>query len=761
MNRCDLRALTGAFVAATLALSGCRQTKELAQEVVERALPSASTGKALPPVNPTQRERLDLLGSLQLCEVRHRGLFIDFTSEQADVYRSLSAVRGPEVRLVRRAGVRTSEVLARTVPVEVWLDKAAQNVALSLRAAAIGAADVSAFIDGKRIGGGKLAPGTGSVLYLGSVAEELPLGKHVIELRFSGKGPQPGEVKASLDWLRLHFADDRDERYLAPILDNLVIDAALAGKPRRSLALRAPGSVRCPLAPAIGSRVRVDVGYWGEGSGVARVDARTSDGNVVTLAEQRVKGGEAAEWQTLDLTLDAFGGGLIALELSASESGSAGRVLFGEPRVERDVNVVTPARAKYVVVVMAGGLERGLVPPWGERELMPTLFRIADQGTVFEGYRANSATVNGVMASLLTGKLPAEHGVLDSTTRLRSQLPVLGEAVRKHHGASAFFTNVPYSFEAFGFDRGWDKMSTYSPVEDRPGTEPLIHAADWIGAELGAEKEGPRLLFVHLSAAHPPWDVTQDEAKILPPEEYTGIIEPRKAAASLRDVRHRDRASRRLLGPNDWVRVEALQKVALRKVDTALGSLVRKLEDAGIWDQTLFVFLGDVGMGERTGVPFDPHGSLDEARLMVPLIVKFPSALNLRGAERHLVGTSSVGQLLATSLGVESELGVAEVTRRTLGGGQELVEAPLVAREGQKFAIYLGRYRVLGSLDGAVRLCDVETDPACGFDLAAEHPYLLQWILRLARPELTYQPGEPIYAEPDARTNNALRVYGL
>jgi hypothetical protein len=754
------RAWTGALTLAALLLGACRQTKELAQEVALHALPSTTVGKPAI-VTPTQRERLDLLKSLNLCEVRHRGLFIDFTSEQADVYRSLGALRSPEVRLVRRAGVQTSEVLTRAVPVEVWLDKAAQNVALSLRAAAGSASEVVAFIDGKRVGGAKLAPGTGSVLYLGSVADELPLGRHVIELRFNGKGPQPGEVKASLDWLRVHFADDRDERYLAPILDNLLLDAAIGDKPRRSLALRAPGSVRCPLAPALGSRVRVEVGYWGEGSGVARIDARGSDGSVVTLAEQRVKGGEGAEWQTLDLTLDAFAGNVIALDFVASESGSAGRVLFGEPRVERDVDVAVAPRASYVVVVVAGGLERGLVPPWGQRELMPTLFRVAEQGIVFEGYRATSATVNGAMASLLTAKLPAQHGVLDGTTRLGSQLPVLGEAVRKHHGAAAFFSNVPYSFEPFGFDRGWDKLATYSPVDDRPGTEPLIHAADWVASELGEEREGPRLLVVHLSAAHPPWDVTQDEAKILPPEEYAGVIEPRKAAASLREVRHRDRSSRRLLGPNDWVRVEALQKVALRKVDTALAGLVRKLEDAQIWDQSLFVFLGDVGMGERTGVPFDPHGSLDEARLMVPLVVKFPADANLRGSERHLVGTAAVGQLLATSLGVASELGVPEVSRRSLGGGQELVEAPLVAREGQKFAIHLGRYRVIGGSDGGVRLCDVETDPACGFDLAAEHPYVLQWILRLARPELTFQPGEPVYAEPDTRTSNALRVYGL
>jgi hypothetical protein len=753
------RATLGAIAALAVSVAACKETKELARGVVGQASPTAPPVDDSEPVVASKRERLDLLQSVNVCEVRHRGLFIDFTSNQSDVYRSLNGVRGPEVRLVRRAGAQTSEVLARVVPVEVWLDKATRDVALSLRAAAGSAADVTAFIDGKRLGASKLTP-SGSVLYLGGVAEELAIGRHVIELRFGGKGPHPGEVKANLDWLRVHFADDRDERYLAPIFDNLVVDAALQSEPRRALALRAPGSVRCPLAPAIGSRVRVDVGYWGEGSGVARIDVRTSDGNVVTLAEQRVKGGEDATWQTLDLTLDAFAGNVIALDLAASESGTAGRVLFGEPRVERDVKVEPPLRAPYVVVVVAGGLDRALVPPWGPRELMPTVFRLAEQGMVFDGYRANNATVNGVMASLLTGKLPVEHGVLDASIRLRSSLPVLGEAVRKQHGTAAFFSNVPYSFEAFGFDRGWDKLANYSPVEDRPGAEPLVHASDWLSVQVAAKNEGPRLLVVHLSAAHPPWDVTQDEAKILPPEEYLGVIEPRRAAASLREVRHRVRASRRILGPNDWLRLEALQKVALRKVDVALASLIRRLEEAGVWDQSLLVFVGDVGMGERTAVPFDPHGNLDEGRLGVPLIVKFPRELEVRGTQRHSVGTAALGQLLATALGVAPDLSLPELAGRHFGGVQALVDHPLVARQGRKFVIYLGRYRVQGGADAPAKLCDMETDPACGFDLAAEHPYVLQWILRLARPELGFEPGEPAYVEPDEATGNALRVYG-
>src|SRR5690606_15909680 len=113
--------------------------------------------------------------------------------------------------------------------------------------------------------------------------------------------------------------------------------------------------------------------------------------------------------------------------------------------------------------------------------------------------------------------------------------------------------------------------------EDRPGSAPILHGRDWLKEHLATDSSVPRLLVMHLSAAHPPWDVTPEEARVLPPEDYNGIVEPRRGAMALREVRQRHRASRRILGPNDWQRVEALQVAALQKLDTALEALVSEL----------------------------------------------------------------------------------------------------------------------------------------------------------------------------------------
>lgn len=751
------RVLLGLWLVTSLA---CQRAKELVAEqqaqAVTDAVPSGIAPKA------KRQSRVNLLERLSLCEVRHRGLFVDLTSELSDIFRSPGNIASGELRRVKQGSEDVAFVLTKALRFEIWLERSVKNVGFSLRAAQGTASDVSLWLNGKRLGGGKLGTTGGEVTYLGASSEELATGRHVVELRFSGRGKAGSEAKAVVEWLRLHFPEDRDSRYAAPTKSNLVSDVALGGKPRTALALRAPGSVRCPVAPNRGARVRVDVGYWGEGGGVARIDARTAAGDVVTLAERRVTGGDAAVWEPLDMSLDAFSAQLVALEFSAEESGVGGRVLFGEPRIELETEAVPTGTADYVVVVALGGLERGLVPPWGAREGMPTLFALSQESIVFRGYHASAASVNGAMASLLTAKSPLEHGVLDSSQVLPENVLTLGSATRKRLGAAAFFSNVPYTFEAFGFGKGWDWVETFSPVEDRPGTEPLIHAGDWLKKRLGTELSGPQLVFVHLSAAHPPWDVTQDEAKVLPPEDYAGVVEPRRAALALRSVRQRERATQRVLGPNDWIRVEALQRLALRKVDVALGNLIAAMKQANVWDKTMFVLVGDVGMGERNAVPFSPQGAFDEARLAVPLMVKFADKVNARGDNQQMLDSAGLGLVIAESMGLGAEFQSDTAARRgisTVRGGATVV--PLVARGGDRFAAYMGRYRLLGSRGEVSSLCDLETDPTCGFDVAAEQPFIVQWLLRMVRQSEASGVSSTEYLGSDDRTRNALYVYGL
>lgn len=704
----------------------------------------------------------DLLETIWSCDVRYRGLLIDPASEFAQSSRGF--VFGPQaqVRSADRAGTQTAHILTNKIEYDFWLSAAAEDLMISARMHAGSARRVVAFLDGRRLGAAQLPKRGAKTLRFGPSSVSVGPGRHVLTLRFVG-ARRAAEPFAMLDWIRVHLAAAADDQYAAPTADNLLEDIVLGDVPRRSLALRAPGSVRCGIMPSSGLRLKLDVGYWGTGGGVFQVRVRSASGNTVVLAEQQVEGGDKGNWTPLDLSLDAFADELIAVEFAAVQTGGAGRIVFGEPKLVRHQPPLPSSEARHVVVIALGGMSRQLLPPWGSREGLGTFFELAQESVAFDGYRANSTLVTSVMATLLTGARPAQHQVLDPSTRIPGELTLLSEAFRRRLGASAFFTNVPYTFGAFGFDQGWGTFRAFSPVEDRPAAEPLLLGADWLKQELERDPEQPKLLVVHLSGAHPPWDVSADVLKHLPPQDYDGVLEPRRSALRLRRLRNQRRGR---LTSADWERLEAMQHVSLKKVDVALSRLVRTLREAQQWDDTLLVIMGDVAMGDRPNIPFAPAGALEEGRLAAPLLVKFPGGNDLPRRVGVRLSTEAIGKTLYESLAVDMDVRSSVASLGTSARSGTLLDAnPVLARVGHQYSFYLGRYRLQGNIGEVPSLCDIEVDPACQLDLYSRSPFLVQWMWRSALVQLQNGSNGPSWerrpADVDEWTRAALIVYGL
>jgi arylsulfatase A-like enzyme len=468
----------------------------------------------------------------------------------------------------------------------------------------------------------------------------------------------------------------------------------------------------------------------------------------------------------VDVSLEPFAGQLIGLEFAAEASTSNGRVVFAEPRLERLDAPVASATARNVVVVVAGGLDRATIPPWGDRKGLSNAFLLADQGVAFDGYRASSSIATSVLATLLTGLPASTHGVLSLSGRVPARLPLMSRMLRERASNSALFSNVPTTQAAFGFARDWGHFESHSPLEDMPATAPVLAGADWLRKDGARGDTAPRLLVVHVSGGHPPWDISNEELALILPKDYEGPIDARRGAITLHEYRARVAAGRKTLSPADWVRVEALQALSVRKLDTSLGSLFRYLQEANQWDDTLFILMGDVGVGDRPEIPFAPDGSLTEGRLAAPLIVKFPQGRRPRAHVNNRVSTGSVARAISEALGLNpaahnpapSLLALAELGDPTEG-------SRVLSRTMNSYAFYLGRYVLRGTLGQVPSLFDLEVDPAAQTDLAAEQPFLVEWMWRLCVLEMkrgaTSNPEEREVAEMDAETRAALAAYGI
>lgn len=750
-----------ASVALVLGTAACRDEDQHAAPVASaRPLPVA-------PAQPLSSgsDQTSLLELLDTCEVSHRGLSIDVGSPASQTQRVFAQSFEKDVTPLRHGGGSFAEIASRSVDYQFYLNEPLEALHVSLRVRGKRAGRLAVYVDGKRLGSAKLTPGEARVVNFKLSTAALAAGRHEVGIRLSAGERGAEGAYAEIEWLRLTSPDEADDQYAAPTLKDIVSDVVLEKRPRRSIALREQSIVRCPLWPSPDTRLKSWLGFWGEGSGRAELRVVRQGGEVVTLEQRQIEGGENAGWSAIDVPVGRFAGELVALELAVRDASGVGRVAFGDPalvRTRTETARVPPATS--VVLVVMSGLRRANVPPWGSVAQLPGFAELVRGGTVFTNFRAPSSVPAAVLASMLTGVSPRVHSLEDHAARLPSRVHTINEAFKQASGHAAMFTGVPTSFPAFGFDRSWDEHQAVSPVSDEPGHAPFVLAETWLKRDVEAGPEARRLVLIHARGVHPPWDVPKEEAALMKPEEYDGVVDARRGGIALGNLRASTKGTRRL-STDDWARLRALELAALKKQDAAFSHLAKTLQTLGLWENALVMIAGDVASGEPPAIPYHPAGSLEEGRLNVPLLVKFPGRA-LAGKEVNVPVTAvDVAQTVLTALGLESSEAIEGEDLFSLAAGRlPLAGRPLWATFGTNFVTRIGPWRLSGRLGTTPHLCELGVDPACVDNLFDRRWFiansLWKWTYLAEQAARSKQLAtrEPASIDPD--TSAALAVWG-
>jgi len=730
----------------------------------EAPKPAASAPRvALPGEPPTTLSWIDELSD---CDVEHQGVFLDVGSPATDSRRDHMIGPFDSSDVHERAGASFARIHTRRLAFEFAVLDPMQRVAVSVRALGVASRAVNVYVDERRLGVIALSRDDPKIASL--PLEELAAGTHTVTLRFSGGREGADDPFAEVDYIRIGPPLESTDSYAPPTLRDIVTDVVLDGVPERSVVLRSPATVRCTLRVAPGMKLRASAGYWGNGRGLARIRVVLDGEKPRVVAERKVTGGTGAVWTPLSVDLTEYVGRVIGVELTAAESSGSGRVAFGEPSTV-SARAAAPAEvgnAAVVVVVVASGLDRRSIPPWGPSDGLPTLARLVHDGVAFERYRAPTSVAPAVFASLVTGVPPRAHGLEDPVSRLTDDVRLIGERAKEGSVHSALFTGVPLSFPAFGFERGWDQYEAISPVTDLPAAEPLLRGAAWLKGQYDADRDAKLLLFVHVRGGHPPWDVTRDEVSAMPPEEYAGALEPRAGAIVLSNLRAQKRSpAEQRLTADDWRRLHALEDAALRKQDAGLRRIVEVLEREGLYGRSLIVVMGDVAAGDPPGIPFAPLPPLHEDVLLTPLIVKFPNGALAGTQAGAMTTTMDINSTLLRALGVGTE-GIDGTDLARLARDDLPVDGhPAIATLGTRYATRFGQWLLTGDLGRKPFLCQIEVDPSCATDVFAESPVAAEALWRrtfhaqaAARALREHRP--PTQAIFDVDTASALKVYG-
>lgn len=291
----------------------------------------------------------------------------------------------------------------------------------------------------------------------------------------------------------------------------------------------------------------------------------------------------------------------------------------------------------------------------------PNIDRLAKEGIVFSNGYISSSVCSPSRAGLMTGKNQLRFGYFDNTgphqagfnpdymglplaevtlaDRLKLQGYATGLMGKWHLGEASHFYPLKRGFDDFWgflggghdyFDGGPDGKGMQSPIEcNYKKPEPLTYITDDIGDEsvdfMDRHKKEPFFLFTSFNAPHSPMQATKADLELF---------------KHIKDDLRRTYCA------------------MVYRMDVNVGKIIQKIEDEGIRDNTLVVFISD------NGGPADliSNGSINaplngqkttllEGGIRVPFIMNWPAQLMAGKTEDMTVSSLDIFPSFVTVAG--------------------------------------------------------------------------------------------------------------
>jgi arylsulfatase A-like enzyme len=376
-------------------------------------------------------------------------------------------------------------------------------------------------------------------------------------------------------------------------------------------------------------------------------------------------------------------------------------------------------------------------------------------------------------ASIFTGRYTFQHGAeaserapewaTQNAVGLAESFVTLAELfAARGYRTGGFVANEVFLAQRFGFAQGFE---TYL-AKRKPATLVNESAFEF----LARRGDAPFFLFVNYMDAHRPYRTAPIADAVSrglcePDPEPAGELLDRYIEAVMAKTGEDTAALReRVVGQYD---------LGVAHDDLALGALIAKLKELGVYDDTLIVVTSDHGeyFGEHELV--EHSKDVYQEALRVPLVVKRVGQTNGRVIDTP-VSHAELARLIGAGLTTEQETEFARQFPYAPGAPLRLAEIwlsrpnELAASWGARFkrkraALYLDKWKYIRSSDGANELYDLEADPREATNLAATKPELAQTLAaRLDRFESESRAAEASGAPVEVSDEelNTLRELG-
>ena len=280
------------------------------------------------------------------------------------------------------------------------------------------------------------------------------------------------------------------------------------------------------------------------------------------------------------------------------------------------------------------------------RETTPNIDALARDGIVFEKHFAQFPETRPSTASLFTGQHPDTHLAYDRRT-IDPDSFTLAKGLKAVGYHTVLFSQNEYASPLWGLGAEFDE-AYYEPHLKKGGRDiPEIWRPEalleLIGPWVAERPPEPFFAYVHFMPPHNPYIGPPDVKHFFADEEPPGTWE---APFPFDEV---EPELREKVKGRSQTRYVNLYDGNLRYGDWAVGELERLLQEAGVFEDTIFVVTSDHGeaFGEH-GYWGHTFSAFDES-IHIPLVVRLPGSERIVG---RISGLTQSVDVLPTLLGL-------------------------------------------------------------------------------------------------------------
>lgn len=366
--------------------------------------------------------------------------------------------------------------------------------------------------------------------------------------------------------------------------------------------------------------------------------------DVLKAKNRTVKSGWLS--RKISLPLEFAQPGLLTITSSEGDFNISAYTYAATPARESNPKI-TFKNKPNIYIVLSDACQASHLGTYGyQRNTSPHIDAFAADAVVYENAYTNAVFTRSSVATIFTGLYPDTHKVRLLQTFLPQNLLTLPEYLNAKGYSTSVITSTFAISPNFGFTQGVDD---YFRIPEkywaRKDMSIYTQLRDWV-------EKAPSPQFSYMHYIHPHFPK-------VPPADFPVTFRPGKKKTTLERMAQLVRKHKNTGVPPT---AEELQEItdaydsSIAWVDGEFGKILSLLKEKKRYDESMIIFLSDHGeaLGEHRVLG---HGSnVFEETTRVPLIVKYPKSLDIKGRVQPLTELADIFPTIASLFGQQLTL---------------------------------------------------------------------------------------------------------